>query len=123
MFHANIGTLQFIVDTLIPFAVAFLVQRFTNERVKSGITAVAALIVAVLQEAINASGTFDIPDLLGKLVTALVAAYLSHQFIWKPVGLTGDSGLIMRVVPFGIGKVDPVLRLSHQTAQSATRAA
>ena len=104
MIHADVGTLQFLVDTAIPFAVAFLVRRFASERVKSGVMAVAALVVAVIQEGIDNGGSFSIPDLAGRFVTALVAAFLAHQFVWKPVGLTGDSGVIAKAVPFGIGK-------------------
>jgi L-lactate permease len=117
--HADITVLTFLVDTLIPFLVAFLVKRFANERVKSGITAVAALLVAVIQEAIGSDGNFNVPALVGKFATALVAAYLAHQFVWKPAGLTGDSGVIAKALPFGLGRKDPALVAAAQQTRTA----
>jgi len=107
MVHVDIGVLAFIIDTLIPFLVAFLVRRFASEQVKSSITAGAALLVSVVQEAISNDGTFNIPSLVGRFATALVAAYLAHQYVWKPAGLTGDSGVILRLIPGGLGRSDP----------------
>jgi hypothetical protein len=96
--------LQFLVGTLLPFVTAFVVRRFASERVKSGVTAVAAIITAVVQEAIVHGGNFSVADLVGRFTTMLIAAYVFHQFVWKPVGLTGDSGVIAKAVPSGLGQ-------------------
>lgn len=102
--HIDVSILQFLIGTAIPFLTALLVQRFADERWKSGVTAVAAFITAVIQEAIVNNGNFNFAELLGRFVTMLVAAYVFHQFVWKPVGLTGDSGVIAKAVPNGLGR-------------------
>lgn len=104
--HVDVSVLQFLIGTAIPFVVALIAKRFSDERVKSGVAAVVAVVTAVIQEAIVNGGNFNFADLLGRFVTMLVAAYVFHQFVWKPVGITGDSGAIAKAVPGGLGKAD-----------------
>lgn len=117
--HIDVSTLQFLVDTAIPFLVAFLVRRFASERVKSGVMAVAAFLVALIQEGIDNGGSFSIPDLIGRFATALATAFIAHQFVWKPVGLTGDNGVILKAVPGGVGKVDVATLGAHNSRKYA----
>lgn len=102
--HVDVSTLQFLAGTVIPFVVALVMARFADERIKSAITTVAAFVLALIQIAIEQDGNFDVPTIVGQFVTMLVAAYFSHQFVWKPVGLTGDHGVIAKAVPGGVGR-------------------
>lgn len=116
--HIDVSVLQFIVGTLIPFVVALVAQRFSDERVKSAVAAVAALIVALVQIGIKNGGDFDLPTIVGQFVTMLIAAYFAHQFVWKPLHLTGDHGVIQKSVPMGVGRPvygDPYDRTSTVT--------
>lgn len=102
--HVDVSVLQFVVGTLIPFVTAIVAQRFSDERIKSAVTAVLAFVVALVQIGIEHNGNFDIPTILGQFLTMLLAAYFAHQYVWKPAHITGDHGVIQKAVPNGVGR-------------------
>lgn len=102
--HVDVSILQFLIGTFIPWVTALVMQRFADERVKSGVTTVVAIIVAIVQEAIVNGGNFDLVSLVSRFLTMLVVAYITHQFIWKPIGVTGDQGAIAKAFPSGVGR-------------------
>lgn len=105
--HLDVSTLQWLVYAVLPWLVDLVTKRFANGRVKSGLLALFAVITVVLQEGLQHNGDFNLPDLLGKLVTALATAFVLHQYVWKPLKVTGDLGVIQKTVPAGVGKPDP----------------
>lgn len=103
-FHVDVSILQFLIGTAIPFVTAVVTQRFADERVKSAVTVVLAFVVAMVQIGIEHNGDFDVPTIIGQFFTLLIAAYFSHQFVWKPAHLTGDHGIIAKNLPSGVGR-------------------
>lgn len=105
--HLDASTLQFLVYTAIPFVVDLIGKRFADGRVKGALVGILALAAALGQEALSAGGDFVLADLIGKFVTALVTAAIAHKFVWEPLRLTGDRGIIQRNLPAGVGTKDP----------------
>ena len=99
----DVGLLEFVTYVFLPWVVDLITKRWADGRVKSGVLAVIAIATTLVQEALLNGGTFSVADFLGKLVTALATAFLFHQYVWKPVGVTGDNGAIMKAVSAGIG--------------------
>lgn len=106
--HLDVSTLQWLVYAALPWLVDFVSRRFASGRLKSALLTVFAVVAVVLQEGLQHGGDFDLPSLLGKFVTALVTAYVTHQYVWKPLMVTGDNGVIQKSVPAGFGVADPV---------------
>lgn len=119
MVHIDVSILRFLVDTALPLLAAFLMRRFADERIKSAILTVLAFITAMLQDLIMLNGDFVFSVFLSNFASAMVIGFLTHQFVWKPIGLTGDRGLILRTVPQGIGRVDPALTELHAIRTTA----
>jgi hypothetical protein len=114
MVHVDVSLLRFLADSGLPLLGAFLVRRFADERVKSGILLVLAFVLAIVQDLIMLNGDFVLSVFLSNFVSALVVALVTHQLVWKPIGVTGDRGVILRAVPGGIGKPDPVTVTDHE---------
>jgi hypothetical protein len=106
--HLDVSTLQWLVYTVLPFLVDLVTKRFADGRVKAGALALFAFLTVVIQEALEAGGDISIASLAGKFVTALVTALVTHQYVWKPLRITGDRGAIEKAVPAGVGRTDPV---------------
>lgn len=106
--HMDVSTLQWLVYTVLPFLVDLVTRRFADGRIKAGVLTLFAFLTVVLQEALEAGGSMSVADLAGKFVTALVTAFVAHQYVWKPLRVTGDRGAIEKAVPAGVGRVDPV---------------
>jgi hypothetical protein len=115
----NVTLLQTICYLVIPFVVDFVTRRFTNERVKAGIAAILAILTAVIQETINAGEGISLTGLAAKFLVALMTIYAAHKYVWKPIGLTGNTGAIQKAVPTGVGKVD---LLKYQRARERSAA-
>lgn len=113
MVHVDVSLLRFLADTALPLLAAFLMRRFTSEQVKSIIMTTLAFIMAIVQNLLMLNGDFVFSTFLSNFISALVIGFLTHQFIWKPVGITGDQGVILRTVPAGVGSIDPVSRDAH----------
>ena len=120
--HLDVSTLQWLVYTVLPFVVDLITKRFADGRVKAGILTLLAAATVLLQEAIQESGDIHIANLIGKFVTALVTAYVTHTYVWKPLLLTGDRGAIQGAVPVGIGRTDPA-KIALEAKRQGTRAA
>lgn len=103
----SVTMLQMIFYVAIPLVVDLVTRRFTNEKIKAGVVAVLALLAATVQEVIEAGEGITLAGLVAKFVTALVTTYVTHKYLLKPAGVTGDTGAIQRSLPKGIGKVDP----------------
>jgi hypothetical protein len=103
----DVGLLEFVVYIFLPWVVDLVTKRWADGKVKSAVLAVLAIVATLVQEAMLSGGTFSIADYLGKLVTALATAFLFHQYVWQPIGITGDKGIIMKAVPAGVGDKDP----------------
>jgi hypothetical protein len=114
MVHIDLSILRFLADSGLPLVGAFLVRRFSDERVKSAIMTVLAFVLAIVQDLVMLNGDFVFSVFLSNFASALVVGLLTHQFIWKPIGVTGDRGVILRAVPGGVGKPDPAIMLAHQ---------
>lgn len=99
----DVGLLEFVTYVFLPWLVDLITKRWADGRVKSAVLTVLAIMATLVQETLLSGGVFSIADFLGKLVTALATAFLFHQYIWKPAGLTGDQGAIMKAVPAGLG--------------------
>lgn len=106
--HLDVSTLQWLVYVALPWLVDLVSRRFANGRVKSILLTVFAVVTVLIQEALQHGGDFDIPSLIGKFVTALATGFVTHQYVWKPLLITGDSGVIQKTAPAGVGKADPV---------------
>lgn len=114
MVHIDVSILRFLADSGLPLLGAFLVRRFADERVKSAIMTVLAFVLAIVQDLIMLNGDFIFSVFLSNFASAMVIGFLTHQFVWKPLTVTGDRGVILRAVPGGIGKPDPAVMLAHQ---------
>jgi vacuolar-type H+-ATPase subunit I/STV1 len=115
MVHIDVSVLRFLADSGLPLLGAFLVRRFADERVKSAILTVLAFVLAIVQDLVMLNGDFVLSVFLSNFVSALVFGFLTHQWIWKPLGVTGDRGVILRLVPGGLGKVDAATVRNHST--------
>lgn len=115
MIHVDVSLLRFLADTALPVAAAFLMRRFASEKVKSAILTVLAFVMAIVQDLIMLNGDFVLSVFVSNFVSALVIGFMTHQFIWKPVGVTGDTGVILKAVPNGIGKTDAATVRNHST--------
>jgi hypothetical protein len=113
MVHVDVSLLRFLADSGLPLLAAFILRRFTDERIKSAVLTVLAFALAIVQDLIMLNGDFVLSVFLSNFASALVVGFLTHQFVWKPIGVTGDRGVILRMVPSGIGKVDPVVKTDH----------
>jgi hypothetical protein len=113
MVHVDVSLLRFLADSGLPILAAFLLRRFASEKVKSAILTVLAFVMAMVQNLIMLNGDFILSVFVSNFVSALVIGFMTHQFIWKPVGLTGDRGAILKALPGGIGKTDPVALAAH----------
>ena len=102
----DVTVLQLLVYVAIPFVVDLVSKRFANSNVKAGLTAVLSILAAVTQEMLQAGTDVTLNGLAAKFVTAVVTSYVFHQYVWKPVGVTGDQGIIQKNVPVGVGTVD-----------------
>lgn len=102
----SVTMLQMIFYFGIPLVVDLVTRRFTNERVKTGLVAVLALLAATTQELMEAGESVTLAGFLAKFVTALVTAYVTHKYVLKPAGVTGNTGAIQKNLPQGVGKVD-----------------
>lgn len=100
----DVSLLEFVVYVFLPWVVDLVTKRWADGRVKSAVLAVLAIVATLVQEALLSGGTFSIADFAGKLVTALATAFLFHQYVWQPIGVTGDKGFIMKTVPAGLGE-------------------
>lgn len=114
MVHVDVSLLRFLADSGLPLLGAFLVRRFADERVKSAILTVLAFILAIVQDLIMLNGDFVFSTFVSNFVSAIVVGFLTHQFVWKPIGVTGDRGVILKMVPHGIGKPDTATVANHQ---------
>lgn len=123
MVHIDVSILRFIADSGLPLFVAFLLRRFTSERVKSAILTVSAFLLAIVQDLIMLDGDFIFSVFLSNFASAMVVGFLTHQFVWKPIGVTGDQGVILKMVPGGIGKPDPANMEAHAARIDRTQAA
>jgi hypothetical protein len=112
--HLDVSTLQFLVYTVLPFIADLVTKRFADARVKTGVLTLLAVGTVLIQDAIQENGDIQVATLLGKLVTALVTAYITHTYVWKPLHITGDRGAILKSVPVGIGNVDPAKVALHE---------
>lgn len=99
----NVGLLEFVVYIFLPWIVDLVTKRWADGRVKSAVLAILAIFTTLVQEVLLGGGTFSIADFLGKLITALATAFLFHQYVWKPLGVTGDDGAILKAIPVGVG--------------------
>lgn len=113
MVHVDVSILRFLADTALPLLGAFLVRRFADERVKSAIMTVLAFILAMVQDLVMLNGDFVLSVFLSNFASAMVIGFLTHQYVWKPIGVTGDRGVILKLVPGGVGKSDPATMLDH----------
>lgn len=102
----DVSVLQWLVYVGIPFVVDLVTRRFSDGRVKALAVAVLAIITALVQEILEAGGSISFADLAGKFVTAVVTAYVMHNYVWEPARLTGDRGVIQKNLPDGIGNPD-----------------
>lgn len=123
MVHVDVSVLRFLADSGLPLLAAFLLRRFTDERIKSAVLMVLAFVLAVVQDLIMLNGDFVFSVFLSNFASALVVGLITHQFIWKPIGVTGDRGVILRMVPGGVGKVDPVVAADYNNRVLNNRAA
>lgn len=123
MVHVDVSVLRFLADSGLPLLAAFLLRRFTDERIKSAMLMVLAFVLAIVQDLIMLNGDFVFSVFLSNFASALVVGLITHQFIWKPIGVTGDRGVILRMVPGGVGKVDPATVENHDKRVVMGRAA
>lgn len=120
--HLDVSTLQWLLYVALPFVVDLVTRRFADGRVKSAVLTVVALVAVLVQEALQYDGELHLPSLLGKFVTALVTAFVTHQYVWKPLRVTGDRGLILKSLPTGVGPQDPA-KIALENERLGTRAA
>lgn len=120
--HLDVTTLQFLVYTVLPFIVDLITKRFADGRIKAGLLTLLAALTALIQEGIQHNGDFDVPSLIGKFVTALVVAYLTHTYVWKPLRLTGDRGAVLKALPGGVGATDPA-KVAAEAKRAGSHAA
>lgn len=106
--HLDVSMLQWLVYVVLPWLVDFVSRRFANAQAKSILLTTFALVAVIAQEGLQHGGDFDVPGLIGKFVTALATAFVTHQYVWKPLKITGDNGVILKALPAGIGAVDPL---------------
>ena len=121
MVHVDVSILRFLADSGLPILAAFLLRRFTDERIKSAVLTVLAFVLAIVQDLIMLNGDFVFSVFLSNFASAMVVGFLTHQFVWKPIGITGDRGVILSMVPSGIGKVDPVQLAAHTNRTTPAR--
>jgi uncharacterized membrane protein YjjB (DUF3815 family) len=121
MVHVDTSILRFLVDSGLPLVAAFLLRRFTDERVKSAVLTVLAFVTAIAQDLLMLNGDFVFSVFLSNFVSAMVIGFLTHQLVWKPIGVTGDRGVILRMVPGGLGKIDPVTAGNHNVRRDSPR--
>jgi vacuolar-type H+-ATPase subunit I/STV1 len=122
MVHVDVSLLRFLADSGLPLIAAFILRRFSSERVKSAILTVLAFVLAMVQNLLMLNGDFVLSVFVSNFVSALVIGFMTHQFIWKPVGVTGDRGVILKALPGGLGKVDSATVNAHYK-RTADRAA
>lgn len=119
--HLDVSTLQWLMYTVLPLLVDLVTKRFADGRIKGAVLTVLAVVVVVVQEALARDGDLYLPSMIGKLVTALVTAYVTHTYVWKPLHITGDRGVIQKSLPAGAGAVDPV-KVAKQNTRAGTGA-
>lgn len=117
--HIDVSILRFLADTALPMVAALAMRRFANEKVKSAILAVLAFVMAIVQDLLIHSGDFVLVTFLANFLSALFIAFVTHQFVWKPLGITGDEGWLLRLVPNGAGRPDPANVKAHTERANA----
>jgi len=120
--HLDVTTLQWVFYVALPWVVDLVTKRFADGRIKAAVLTVLALVTVFVQEALQNDGDLHLPSLIGKFVTALVTALVTHQYVWRPLHITGDRGVIQKSLPTGVGPQDPA-KLKDQTERRGTRAA
>ena len=113
MVHVDVSLLRFLADSGLPLLAAFILRRFADERIKSLVLMVLAFVLAIVQDLIMLNGDFVFSVFLSNFTSAIVVGFITHQFIWKPIGVTGDQGAILKLVPGGLGRVDGVSLAAH----------
>lgn len=121
--HIDVSILRFVADTLLPMAAALVARRFSNERVKSAVLTVLAFVMAIVQDLMGHNGDVALVTFLANFITAIFVGFLTHQFVWKPLGLTGDDGWLMKLIPHGVGRPDPANLEAHTKRVNAKLAA
>ncbi len=90
------------VTAFAPWLTALVTAAHAHQTVKSGVTFVIALVTGVLVEW-QADPAYDWQGAVLYATEGFAVATLTHLHMWKPVGLTGSTGLIQSRVPGGIG--------------------
>ena len=101
-----VQVLSVVASVLLPIAVALVTARVADGAVKAlvllGLAAVTGLLTAWLT-AINAGQPFDLLQAGFDTLVAFVIATAAHFGLWRPVNVTGSTGVVQVAVPAGVG--------------------
>jgi hypothetical protein len=90
------------VTAFVPWLTALFAARRAPQAVKAGVTALLSAATGILVELQSDPG-YEWKSAVLFAAEGFAVATLSHLNLWKPLGLTGSTGLIQTKVPKGVG--------------------
>lgn len=94
--------LQITLGVILPMVVALVTRRFTDGSVKAITLLGLSTLSGVLTQVAADGGSFAFwPTVLAAMETFAMGV-LAHYGLWKPIQVTGDDGVINRLVPGGL---------------------
>lgn len=96
--------LTFAIGTVLPALVAFITARWASSALKAIALAGLSVLTGVLVSIQASGGEFDWRDTLVTAFMTFSAAVFMHFGLLKPIGVTGEDGVIARAVPGGLGR-------------------
>jgi hypothetical protein len=96
--------LTFLVASVLPILVGILKARFANSRVGALLLLFLSVISGWLTSLSATGGSFEPKTAAVSILMTFVTATGMHYGFLKPAGVTGDNGIVEKVVPKGIGK-------------------
>jgi len=95
--------LTFLVATVLPMITALFKQQFAASWWGSLILLALSVVSGWLTSLYATGGVFELRATLIAVMISFITAVGFHFGLLKPAGLTGDSGVIQRAVPVGLG--------------------
>lgn len=106
----SLALANIVLGAVLPLLVALVTARVASAQVKTLVLLALSAVGGLLTQDVQAGGHLHWKVALLAAAQTYVAAVVSHYGALKPLGLTGAEGLIMSVLPKGLGaKVEKVI--------------
>ena len=99
--------LTFLVSVALPMLTAVVKQRFSASWVGSLVLLALAVLSGWLTSLVATGGTFELRTAAVSVAISFITAVGVHYGLLKPMGVTGNGGVILRAMPGGVGTPEP----------------